>query len=147
MKKLFAFLLFINTVIVLNATTPLYNKDGVELTQSITKEKTIFCSALNKNIVVWKSIVTIKNTTAQAIQLLKPVYLKYNRGYLTNAEMSAVRIQNIGYDFSQTFKNNLTNATSVLTANKIITNQKFFVTFEDIDLSKEAYTWDLQYVK
>jgi hypothetical protein len=74
-------------------------RDGVELTQSITKEKTIFCSALNKNIVVWKSVVTIKNTTAQAIQLLKPVYLKYNRGYLTNAEMSAIRFKTLGMIF------------------------------------------------
>ncbi len=147
MKKLFAFFSFLTTVLVLNATTPLYTRDGIELSQSITKEKTIFCSALNKNIIFWKSIVTIKNTTPQAVNLLKPVYLKYNRGFLTNSEMSAIRLQNIGYDFSQTYRNNLTSATSVLTANQTLTNQKYFVTYENIDLSKEGYIWDLQYVK
>ena len=147
MKKLFTFLSFLTTVLVLNATTPLYTKDGIELSQSISKEKTIFCTALNKNIIVWKSTVTIKNTTPQAVNLLKPVYIKYNRSFLSNTEIAAIRTQNIGFDFSQNYKNNLTNATSVLSANQTLTNQKYFVTFEDIDLSKEGYFWDLQYVK
>lgn len=72
MKKLSFLFLLITITIQLKATTPIYNKDGIELTQNTIKEKIVFCNALNRNIIVWKSIVTIKNTTQEAVNILRP---------------------------------------------------------------------------
>jgi len=58
-----------------------------------------------------------------------------------------IRNQNIGYNVTQNYKNNLTSTHQVLAANQLLTSEKYFVTFEDIDLTKEPYSWDLQYVK
>jgi len=117
------------------------------LTQNTIKEKIVFCNALNRNIIVWKSIVTIKNTTQEAVNILRPVYLKFSRGFLTNSELTIIRNQNIGYNVTQNYKNILTNSNQILMANQLLTSEKYFVTFDDIDLSREQYSWDLQYIK
>lgn len=147
MKKLSFLFLLITITIQLKATTPIYNKDGIELTQNTIKEKIVFCNALNRNIIVWKSIVTIKNTTQEAVNILRPVYLKFSRGFLTNSELTIIRNQNIGYNVTQNYKNILTNSNQILMANQLLTSEKYFVTFDDIDLSREQYSWDLQYIK
>lgn len=131
----------------LKATSPIYNKDGLQLTQTITKVTTVYCTALNKNVVVWKSAVEIKNTSAEALNLQKPVYVKFNRSYVSAVELNAIRNQGIGYNISTQYRNIVVNEATILNANQIINSEKYYVTFESIDLSKEQYTWDLQYQK
>lgn len=147
MKKLTTFFVFISFVIQLEASAPIYNKDGLQLSQTLTKVSTVFNHVLNRNVVIWKSIFEIKNTSTEAFSLEKPVYLKFNRSYLTQTELTTIRDNGYGYNIAANYRNIATNAKTIISPNQVISSEKYFVTFDDVDLSKEQYSWDLQYIK
>ncbi len=147
MKKLTIILLFVILNVCAFATSPLYNKDGIQLTQQITKVSTVYNTALQKNVVVWRATVVLTNTSNDAVNLNKPVFVKFNRGYVSSQDLEAIRNQGVGYNVSSNYKNNITNAALVLEPNESKSSEKYFVTFDNVDLNKEQYSWDLQYAK
>lgn len=148
MKKLTIFLLL--TITLLNfaeaGNSVIYAKDGIVFSSQVTKVNTVYNPVLKRNIVVWKVVAELKNTSEDAVQLKRPTILKYNRNFVTNAELDAIRNQGVGYMIFSNVNLNVLPSTE-LEPNTSNSKETYVVTFDDTDLLKEQYSWDLQYSK
>ena len=76
-KLLFSLIILVSFNQTLNASA-LFNKDGIILDHTITKQKVVFVPFYNRNVIVWKSKVDLINSTKIAIAIRIPCYLSFD---------------------------------------------------------------------
>ena len=128
----------------LNASA-LFNKDGIILDHTITKQKVVFVPFYNRNVIVWKSKVDLINSTKIAIAIRIPCYLSFDYSYLNPAEISTVQESISDYTLSDVYKNYVAPKPVMVNAKQTISSEKYFVTFEDVDLRTATFNWDFKY--
>ncbi len=145
MKKTLFFTLFLVCILHIAKATQLYNNEGVVLDHTITKQQTLFVAALNRNVVIWKSVVSLTNSNKKSIAVRMPCYLCYAYAYLNPFEISTVQEQVSNITISDVYKNYATPKPAMLAAKKTISNEEYFATFDDVDLRTAIMNWDIKY--
>ncbi|MFN8284452.1 MAG: hypothetical protein U0U67_14620 [Chitinophagales bacterium] len=143
-KSFFSLIILLSFIQTLNASS-LYEKDGIILEHFVTKEKTIFIPFYNRNVIIWKSKMDLINTNKIAIAVRIPCYLSYTYSYLNPAEISTIQDYVSDFTLSDVYKNYVAPKPVMVNAKQTITSEKYFATFDDIDLRSAVLTWNFKY--
>lgn len=145
MKRLiFLFLFVIISFHNLSALT-FYNESGIKLDHILEKEKTIYISSMNHNIIIWKSTFELTNNNKKAIAIRIPCYLRYMYAYLNPAEISIVQNFVPEYNLSDVYKNYVADKPIMVNSKQTIVSEKYFATIDNVDLRTATINWDFKY--
>lgn len=145
MKKILVSLILLVSFIQVSTSAALYNKDGIVLDHSVTKQKVVFIPFYNRNVIIWKSKIDLINSNKIAIAVRIPCYLCYAYSYMNPAEISTVQDYISDLTLADEYKNYVAPKPVMVNAKQTISSEKYFATFDDIDLRTAILNWDFQY--
>jgi len=143
-KLIFSLIIQVICLISLQAT-PLYYENGVKLNHFLVKEKTVYVSDLNRNVVIWKSTFELTNNNKKAIAIRIPCYLVYDYAYLNPAEISTVQNYVPDFPLSDVYKNYVAEKPKMLNAKQTIISEKYFATLDNVDLRTANLNWNFKF--
>lgn len=126
--------------------TALYNKNGVMVFHTISKVSSFYCNVLNREVIIWKSVVELKNNNSSQLVLQSPCKLKYLYCYMNPSEIERAQSCYGENKLSDIYKNFATTKPTCLKPKETVVNEIYFSTFEDINLRTEFADIDLQYI-
>ena len=122
-----------------------FSKDGIKLSYDIEKVKTVFVPSLNKKVIIWKSIIELANTNNKPVAVTSPCCLYYAFCFLFPNEISAVQSTVPDIKISDIYKTFATPKPTMLHAKQKVTNERYFATYEDVDLHDATYNLEVKY--
>ncbi len=144
MKFISIILLVVILSIQVHATV-LFNKDDVKLNHTITKYQTVYVPSLKHNIVIWKSTFELENNSKKSIAIRIPCYLNFAYSYLNPAEIQQVQKLVNDIEISDAYKNYISEKPQMLNAKNKILSEKFFATFDNVDLRSATMDWKFKF--
>ncbi|HQV78434.1 MAG TPA: hypothetical protein PLJ42_05535 [Chitinophagales bacterium] len=144
MKFISTILLVVILSIQVHATV-LFNKDDVKLNHTITKYQTVYVPSLKHNIVIWKSTFELENNSKKSIAIRIPCYLNFAYSYLNPAEIQQVQKLVNDIEISDAYKNYISEKPQMLNAKNKILSEKFFATFDNVDLRSATMDWKFKF--
>lgn len=144
MKFISTILLVVILSIQVHATV-LFNKDEVKLNHTITKYQTVYVPSLKHNIVIWKSTFELENNSKKSIAIRIPCYLNFAYSYLNPAEIQQVQKLVNDIEISDAYKNYISEKPQMLNAKNKILSEKFFATFDNVDLRSATMDWKFKF--
>lgn len=144
MKFISIILLVVILSIQVHATV-LFNKDEVKLNHTITKYQTVYVPSLKHNIVIWKSTFELENNSKKSIAIRIPCYLNFAYSYLNPAEIQQVQKLVNDIEISDAYKNYISEKPQMLNAKNKILSEKFFATFDNVDLRSATMDWKFKF--
>lgn len=144
MKFISTILLVVILSIQVHATV-LFNKDDVKLNHIITEYQTVYVPSLKHNIVIWKSTFELENNSKKSIAIRIPCYLNFAYSYLNPAEIQQVQKLVNDIEISDAYKNYISEKPQMLNAKNKILSEKFFATFDNVDLRSATMDWKFKF--
>ena len=144
MQKLilyFVFALFFHN----GKAATVFSQDGIKLNYEVQKEKVIFVPALKKKVVIWKAKLELVNSNKKPVAVTAPCCLYYAFSYLFPNEISAVQDHVTGYSISDAYKTYATQKPTVLKPKQKVLNEKYFATYEDVNLNDATFNLEVKY--
>ena len=145
MQKLILSLIILVSFSQISNAAALFNKKGIILDHSVTKEKVVFIPFYNRNVIIWKSRMDLINSNKIAFAVRIPCYLCYTYSYMNPAEISTVQEYVSDVVLSDDYKNYVAPKPIMVNAKQTISSEKYFVTFDDVDLSTATLNWNFKY--
>lgn len=123
----------------------IYSTDGIKLNHTVVKESVQYVTPLKRNVVLWKSTLTVSNTTKQDVAMRIPCYLYFVYSYLNPAEINTAQKFFTGYKIETVFKNYVLPKPVMLPTKQSVSNVTYFVAFDDVDLSSATTGHKIQF--
>ncbi len=141
------FILNLFLISLVYSASPIVKKDGVVFRQQINRVQTITVPELNRDVVIWRSVVELKNTSNIDIAINRPSYFGFYYAYLNPTQIEIVQNKVPQFILSPVYKNYVVNTVKMVEANQSLVSEKYYATFDDVDLNSEISAWDMNYLK
>ncbi|HRB93334.1 MAG TPA: hypothetical protein PLT17_08010, partial [Chitinophagales bacterium] len=106
---------------------------------------TVYVPSLKHNIVIWKSTFELENNSKKSIAIRIPCYLNFAYSYLNPAEIQQVQKLVNDIEISDAYKNYISEKPQMLNAKNKILSEKFFATFDNVDLRSATMDWKFKF--
>jgi len=128
------------------AASPVIKREGIIFRQQITRVTKINIPELNREVVIWRSLVELKNTSNDDVAVNRPSYFGYYYAYLNPMQIEIVQQAVPQYILATAYKNYVVEKVKMLEANQSLLSEKYYATFDNIDLNNEIAAWDMSYI-
>lgn len=128
------------------SASPVIKREGIIFRQQITRVTKINIPELNRDVVIWRSLVELKNTSNDDVAVNRPSYFGYYYAYLNPMQIEIVQQAVPQYILATAYKNYVVEKVKMLEANQSLVSEKYYATFDNIDLNNEIAAWDMSYI-